>query len=1095
MSNSNENHGAALDKAAPIAPKNLDDLSTLYLSAFQSKPDDPLTPQESPMESGASSKDRLKFQEALIQVSAQVEEQQKILQMLAAEGNHLTKVEAALIQARNTIADHKKLLGLLQKKNFQLEKRIEALTTSLEKDDLPREILEAEVEQGAVHAVDSVNIVNLNIKQPKERPVERERRLNGAVLDDQVGAQEEGSPLHRLTEPVTKLFEAQVERKGDYPAIVYREGFLSFQELNEQANQFARFLQAEGVIPGMTVGVILPKSLDFVVLMVALAKCGAVYLPLDIDSGVKRLDSIINRAKLDLIVSTGDIRDRTSEMVLESLDLILIDQVKGEIAHLLPDNFAYGPNLDDPMYTVYLSAFPSPLGITGDHRLFNRQIEWTVQAAPYQDGDVACHTSPLDRIESIIEIWAPLLAGIPTILLPTKTINDPVELATYLSDTRISRICSTPSQLQNFLHSIDNEHLAFENLNVWFVHGEPLNDDVLPLFSAQFPGVRLVALYNISELGGVVAFNNLLPAGDDLAVDQKVIGTPINNHQIFVQIEEDGADSMPNVGEIWVSTLKTDVANYTTPAKNEEFFFVPWPAQPGDDTIFFQTGDMGELLDDGNIRFLGRKDDLVKVYGHRVDLKEIESLMLSHNQVEAVAVHLNYRANRSPQLTAYAQLVNKKRKISARAWRNYLREYLPIYMIPSRFFYVDQLPTSGRDEKSSEIARIFAAAENEIARDFREPRNEIEKSIVTMLSGMLSADQVGIHDDLFELGLFPYHSQTLVRQLYDQFDVELDVETLFQKPTVVEICAYLRNIMVTRSRNEALNNVEIVEAETRQFHLSSDGLLPIVTDHLYEIVSGMDSEKGCFFVHGSRGNIDYLNGWIENWTHHNLFGIQAPVLRTGLIKNAESIEAIARLYVEMMRKKRPTGPYILGGWLDGGILAFEMAQQLLAAGEEVENLILIETDHPQSRAVIHSFSEKNKEKSGSQFRLFSGLFSKRAEPAEEPSIEFSKFIEDELPIPQELRGDVFQFHLASLLDRYEIEPYSGSLLLVVPSETSGPSGAIGLDRGWKTFATDLSIQEIAGSQGILARDINIEKVVAAITSNINPAPVITKLDI
>ena len=1094
MSNSNQHQGAATDKSAPIAPKNLDDLSTLYLSAFQSRPNDSLESQDG-MKDSETSKDILKFQKALTQVSGQVEEQQKILQMLAAENNHLAKVEDALIQARNTIADHKKLLSLLQKKNSQLEKRIAALTTSLDTGDTSNEILAVEVEQGGAHAVDGVNIVNLNIKQPAERSADKESRLNGVAFGDRMTPKVDLQPGQGLTEAVTKLFEAQVGKKRDYPAIVYREGFLSFRELNEQANQFARFLQTEGVTPGMTVGVILPKSLDFVVLMVALAKCGAVYLPLDSNNGVKRLDSIINQANLDLIVSTSDIRAQISEVVLESHDLILIDQIKGEIAHLDSKNLEYTPGLDDPMYTVYLSAFPNPLGIIGDHGLVNRQIEWVVQAAPFQDRDVACHTSPLDRIESIIEIWAPLLSGVPNILLPAKTINDPVELATYLSDTRISRIYSTPSQLQNFLYTMTNERLLFENLNVWFVHGEPLDDEVLPLFAAQFPDVHLVALYNISELGGVVAFNNLLPAIDDLAIDQKVIGTPINNHQIFVQIDEDAADSSPNVGEIWVSTLKSDVANYTTPGKNEEFFFVPWPAQPGDDTIFFQTGDMGQLLEDGSIRFLGRKDDLVKVYGHRVDLKEIESLILSHNQVEAVTVHLNFRSNRSPQLTAYTQLVNKKRKISARAWRNFLREYLPIYMIPSRFFYVDQVPQPGQDEASSEITRIFAAAENEIARDFREPRNDLEKSIVVMLSSMLSAEQVGIHDDLFELGLFPYHSQSLVRQIYDHFNIELDVEALFQKPTVVEICAYLRNIMVTRSRNEALNNVEIVEAETKQFQLTSDGLLPLVTDHLYEIVPGMESDRGCFFVHGNRGNIDYLHSWMENWTNQNLFGLQAPVLRAGQIKNADSIETIAQLYVEIVRKKQPVGPYVLGGWLDGGILAFEMAQQLLVAGEEVENLILIETDHPQSRGVIQSFSEKDEAKSGSQFRLFSGLFSKRAEPEKEPVLEYSKFIEEELPIPQELRGDVFQFHLASLLDRYEIEPYSGSLLLVVPSEISGPSGAFGLDRGWKSFATDLSIQEIAGGPGILTRDINIEKVVSAITSYINPAPIITKLEL
>lgn len=427
-----------------------------------------------------------------------------------------------------------------------------------------------------------------------------------------------------------RLFEEQVERTPDRAAARWGDQQLSYRDLNERSNQLAHYLRELGVGPETLVGVCLERGPDLLIALLGVLKAGGAYLPLDPEYPAQRLSYIAQDAKLSLVLSYARFRGRIPADRVVCLDDAWPrrDSAPNPVSSITPETAAY---------VIYTSGSTGqPKGIVATHRATVNRLAWMWNRYPFDAHDVCCAKTSLNFVDSVSEIFGPLLKGVPLIFVSDDDVKDVRRLLEIIQAYRITRIVVVPSLLRELLWMLPLCNTEPSSLRMVITSGEALPRDVAREFGKTMPpDTLLVNLYGSSEVAGDVTYFEVTVKED--REGPIPIGRAISNTQIYIVDQTLNLVPVGVPGELLVGGLNVARGYWNRPELTAQRFIAnPFSSQ--DSGRLYRTGDLARWLPDGNIEYLGRSDHQVKVRGFRIELGEIEAALRSHPRVQDAVV-------------------------------------------------------------------------------------------------------------------------------------------------------------------------------------------------------------------------------------------------------------------------------------------------------------------------------------------------------------------------------------------------------------------------------------------------------------------------
>jgi amino acid adenylation domain-containing protein len=570
------------------------------------------------------------------------------------------------------------------------------------------------------------------------------------------------------------LFEAQAARTPEAVALVYRDTRLTYRDLNARANQLARHLRSRGVGRGLLVGVCIERSIETIVALLGILKAGAAYVPLDPAYPPARIAYMLQDCRAPVLLTVRRLVDRAPK---EGTEVVCVDTLPDSVAAASGENFDSGVGANDLAYVIYTSGSTGlPKGVLASHRGIVNRFAWMWTRWPFTPTDVCCQKTALSFVDSIWEIFGPLLQGVPGVIIPDEVLQDPVALVEMLAAHRVTRIVLVPSLLRLLLDSVPEIGARIPALKFWATSGEALPPELARRTMMALQGAMLVNLYGSSE---VAADSTVYVVTERSSFDRVPVGRPIANTQVYVLDAEMNLVPIGVPGEIFLGGDGVSRGYLNNPELTAKKF-VPDRFRLDPEARLYATGDRGRFLADGNLEYLGRIDDQVKVRGIRIELGEIEGVLSRHPSVQAAAAVVIGDGG-GERLVAYIE--PRDGAASSSELRRFMREALPDYMVPSSIVLLSALPMtpSGKVNRRA-LPKPDPEAERE--REYVAPRNPTEQALADIMAEVLELDRVGVHDDFFELGGHSLLGIRIVARVRKAFRVELPLRRLFEEPTV-----------------------------------------------------------------------------------------------------------------------------------------------------------------------------------------------------------------------------------------------------------------------------------------------------------------------
>ena len=433
---------------------------------------------------------------------------------------------------------------------------------------------------------------------------------------------------------VHELFEEQAARTPDAIAIRFKEDSLTYQELNQRANQLAHHLRAMGVKPETPVGISIERSLDMMVALFGVMKANGAYVPLDPKYPNERLAFMIEDAEIEYLLTQEHLLGQLPENAL-STNVVCLERDWSQIEQESIENPVNYLNADNLFYIIYTSGSTGrPKGVMALHRGAVNRFYWMWERYPFVEGEVCCQKTTLNFVDSIWEIFGPLLKGVPNILIPDEIIKEPQQFVEVLAHHKISRIVLVPSLLRVMLNGNRNIQERLPNLKYWTTGGEALPLDLYEQFRAAMPNAVLLNIYGSSEVAADATFYD---SQENATFTSVPIGRPISNLQVYLLDQNLQPVPIGLPGELYVGGAGLARGYAGRPDLTKERF-IPNPFSEHSDARLYKTGDLGKYLPDGNIEFVGRTDHQVKIRGFRIELGEIESVLAQHPGIKQTIV-------------------------------------------------------------------------------------------------------------------------------------------------------------------------------------------------------------------------------------------------------------------------------------------------------------------------------------------------------------------------------------------------------------------------------------------------------------------------
>ncbi|MGV0104585.1 Non-ribosomal peptide synthetase [Nostoc sp. DSM 114160] len=589
---------------------------------------------------------------------------------------------------------------------------------------------------------------------------------------------------------IHQLFEVQVERTPNAVAVVYENQQLTYQQLNNQANQLAHYLRSLGVKSDTLVGLCVERSLLTIVGILGILKAGGAYVPLDPEYPTERLSFMLEDAQVKVLVTQQQLVDTIPQ---HQAHIVCLDTDWEKIAQecLNPENTATPDNL---AYVIYTSGSTGkPKGVLVNHSNVTRLFAATDSWYHFNQDDVwtMFHSYAFDF--SVWEIWGALLYGGRLVIVPYLVTRSPESFYQLLCQEKVTILNQTPSAFRQLIQaeqSITFPPASSLNLRQVIFGGEALEINSLqPWFERHGDtSPQLVNMYGITETTVHVTYRPLSKA--DLQSTASVIGRPIPDLQVYVLDEHQQPAPIGVLGEMYVGGEGVTRGYLNRPELTAERFI----SNPFDNSKkLYKTGDLARYLPNGELEYLGRIDNQVKIRGFRIELGEIEALLASHPAIwESVVIVREdepgdtcTEQSRSKRLVAYV-VPQTEQFLTVPELRQFLKAKLPEYMMPSAIVLLESLPLTSNG-KVDRRALPKPDLDSTLRELYVAPRTPTEEMLAQIWAQVLKLEQVGIHDNFFELGGHSLLATQLLSRIRNIFKVELPLRELFAASTVAEL--------------------------------------------------------------------------------------------------------------------------------------------------------------------------------------------------------------------------------------------------------------------------------------------------------------------
>jgi amino acid adenylation domain-containing protein len=716
---------------------------------------------------------------------------------------------------------------------------------------------------------------------------------------------------------IHQLFEAQVERTPDAIAIAFEDEHLTYEQLNRKANQVAHCLRAFGVHAEVPVGVFLNHSLDMVIGLLGILKAGGVYVPLDAASPKERLACMLDDADILVILTQEPLQSKLPEHAATAVcldsgwDTIAQEDAANPICSSIAENLAY---------IIYTSGSTGqPKGVLISHASIAEHCLNIGKYYELEASDSVLQFASLSFDLSLEQILPTLITGARLVIVST-TVWRPTEFQRRLAESKLTVLNLPTSYWQELAREWADvsELVPAIQPRLFIVGGDRMLPEFLNLWQrTPMRSVRLINAYGPTEATITATALDVAPWLRQQSGFQNIpIGRPLANREAYILNQYGNAVPAGVPGELYIGGASLARGYLKRPEFTAEKFIPnPFSAELG--SRLYRTGDRARYRPDGNIEFLGRIDHQVKVRGFRIELGEIEAALRQHPTVSEAVVLAQETPLGETQLVAY--LVACKESLpAARELRNFLLEKLPDYMVPTVIIPLDALPftSSGKvdrnalpkpDRERFESERVFVA-----------PRNDLELQLSSLWEEVLGVRPIGVTDNFFELGGHSLAAVRLFALIEKRLGRKVPLATVFRGATVEQLANILRQ------------HAEVAP------HSSLVAIQP------------GGKRRPLFLIHPAGGHVfPYVHLANRLGSNQPCYGLQARGLEEGQEPH-KRIEEMAAFYIDAVRTVQAKGPYLLGGWSMGGVVAFEMAQQLHALGENTALLALLDTRIPSA---------------------------------------------------------------------------------------------------------------------------------------------------
>lgn len=588
---------------------------------------------------------------------------------------------------------------------------------------------------------------------------------------------------------VQELFEAQVQQTPDATALVSLDQRLTYREANERANRLAHYLLKAGVSRESRVGLLMERSVEMIIALLAILKAGGTYVPVDPNAPAERVAFQLRDAEIGILLTQQHLLALHPDCAAHAIcfehvqDALLLESI--EIPPLQSE-------ANQPLYLMYTSGSTGyPKGVMVSHRNVVRLVRDTNYVSITAQ-DVFLQMASIAFDAATFEIWGSLLNGATLALLPPH-IPSLHELGNAFSTHGVTIAFLTTSLLHQL---VETDLTALASMRQLLVGGEVLSQSHALRALEALPNCRLSNVYGPTEN---TTFSSYYPLTQQISNMRSIpIGQPISNTQLYVLNSEQQLCPIGVPGEIYAGGDGVALGYMNRPQFNEEKFVNV--ASLGQERLY-RTGDLARWLPDGNLEFLGRIDNQVKLRGFRIELGEVEAALLQHSSVREAVVHLREDVHGEKRLVAYLVADHQEHTDdgSTIEWavRRFLQDKLPDYMIPSAYVQLTELPLNRNGKVDRHALPVPGIAKRALETEYIAPRTERERLILSVWQELLQIEKIGIHDNFFDLN---GHSLLLIKmhhRLEELFNVQIPVVELFRNPTIDALQKYLQPALQT----------------------------------------------------------------------------------------------------------------------------------------------------------------------------------------------------------------------------------------------------------------------------------------------------------
>lgn len=701
------------------------------------------------------------------------------------------------------------------------------------------------------------------------------------------------------------LFEAQVEKTPEAIAVVFENQTLTYQELNQRANQLAYHLINQGVEPEVLVGICVERSLEMIVGLLGILKAGGAYVPLDPAYPTERLAFILADTQVPVILTQAHLVDSLPACAAQ---VICLDSDWEAISQHASENPTERAITSHLMYVIYTSGSTGkPKGVMIPHAGIWNQLYWRQTTFPLTSVDRILQSISFSFDPSVWQIFWPLSFGAQLVLPVQHGQKDLDYLIQLMAQQQVTITALVPSMLRVLLaqQALD-QCTALRHV---FCGGEALPSELIEQFYQRFhSSARLHNVYGPTEASIDATFWTCRPQDTPWIAP---IGRAIANTQIHI-LDEHLQPVVPGeTGELYISGAGL-ARGYLNRAELTSEKFILNPQSPVPNIRLYKTGDLARYLPDGNIEFLGRIDHQVKIRGFRIELGEIEASLKQHSLLAEAVVVAREDSPGNYRLVAYI-VPSEKVVPTTTELRSFLQEKLPDFMVPSAFVALKALPLNTSGKLNRQALPIPESEDFALDNAFEAPKDALEQDLTQLWEQTLNIRPIGRKDNFFELGGDSLLATRVLVQIEAMRGQKLPLAVFQEAATVEKLAEFMRRQDLTTIQK------------------------PLVA------IQPNGTKPPLFCIHSRNHHVlNYYPLARHLKSDRPIYGLQPRTTDADLISKL-SIEEVAADYIAEIRTIQPSGPYFLLGYSFGGLVAYEIARQFAAQEECVALLAMVDT--------------------------------------------------------------------------------------------------------------------------------------------------------